>query len=727
MEGLAYSAPAGLRAPRASVPSRGARIVKYLAIAMLWLGPALVLAQAPDAGDEDTVSNENPARPLQMPPASTEVKEALEDFARFQRRGAWERALKALDAIPEEQTGRFVDGDHGFIIPVARKRRLALNALPPEGKAAYRLFHDAAAQKLFEEAEGAAELKNLERLYSAYFLTAVGDNAADRLGDLYFEQGRFDRAADCWLAILRDRPDTDLSPAMLAVKAALALARAGRRAEFAQVRSELVERYNDEQITLGGQTAAPAELLGRLLDDEPAAAETEWPKPAPRADEAEPDLSGPTEAAWQVRFAESVEAGMTPTELNQWESNPLSAAVPAAVVQGARLFVNYLGYVFAVNLANGKVLWRSEPFHHLKLVAAQQSAQMVDPGRFAIVAADQYVWTLARDMKDPNFFAPFQLACRRAESGAVVWQSKDLSDYAPYDLVGPPLLAAGKLFIAAKSQANPQQQHGQPQQLVLAIQPHDGKVLWTTEIGTFRQGQPFWFWGNVRDQAVQPQLVYRAGAVYLDTHQGVLARLDADSGVLDWGFAYKTDPFPFSPRFFYYGQIQEPTAACSPPLANGEGFLIKGMQSDRLYALDPSRMKTLWERPITKGARLLGADDQTLFLGGAELSALDLKTKDLVWATRVPNGSWENRGLVRRSGLWQLTPRGIYQIDPKSGAVRRIVRGQDLGAVGGDLYLTDLGLLAVSNRAISAYPGRSAAAQATVREDSATPRERASR
>src|SRR5262249_48703508 len=160
--------------------------------------------------DEDKVSNDNPARPLQMPPASTEVKEAFDDFERFGRRGAWERALKALYTIPEPQAQRFIDGENGFIVPVGRKRRVTLSTLPPEGQAAYRLFYDAEAQKLFEEAEGSDELKNLERIFSAYFITSVGDNAADRLGDVYFEMGRFDRAADCWLAVLRERPDTDL-------------------------------------------------------------------------------------------------------------------------------------------------------------------------------------------------------------------------------------------------------------------------------------------------------------------------------------------------------------------------------------------------------------------------------------------------------------------------------------------------------------------------------------
>src|ERR1017187_10549038 len=181
-----------------------------LAIIILLLFPALALARQAKEKEEDKVSNDQPDRPLQMPPASTEVKEAIDDFDRFGRRGAWERALKALYTIPEDQALRFVDGEKGFIIPVARKRRLVLGALPSAGQAAYRLFYDALARKLFDEAGGAAGLKNLERIYSAYFSTSIGDNAADRLGDLYFELGRFDRAADCWLAVLRERTDTDL-------------------------------------------------------------------------------------------------------------------------------------------------------------------------------------------------------------------------------------------------------------------------------------------------------------------------------------------------------------------------------------------------------------------------------------------------------------------------------------------------------------------------------------
>jgi tetratricopeptide (TPR) repeat protein len=278
--------------------------VKRLAIVTLLLLPSLAHGQTKEIKEEEgKVSNDHPSRPLQMPPASSEVKEAIDDFERFQRRGAWERALKALYTIPQDQTQRFIDGENGFVIPIARKRRLELTAMPAAGQAACRLFYDAEARKLFEEAEGPAELANLERIYSAYLITSVGDNAADRLGDLYFEAGRFDRAAECWLAVLRELPDTDLSPALMSLKAALALFRAGRQSEFEQMRTELLDRYNDEKLTLAGETGSPAELLVRLLSVEQSAkGAAEQP---PRPSETGPDLARPVDAVWQMHHAEN--------------------------------------------------------------------------------------------------------------------------------------------------------------------------------------------------------------------------------------------------------------------------------------------------------------------------------------------------------------------------------------------------------------------------------------
>jgi len=694
-----------------------------LAILALLLCPSVDPALGGDE-DREKLSNDRPDRPLQMPPASSEAKEAFDDFDRFTRRGAWERATKALYSIPEAQVSRFVDGQDGFMITVARKRRSALAGLSAEGQAAYRLFYDDEAKKLFDQAEGPAEQATLEKVFSGYFLTSVGDDAADRLGGLYFERGDFDRAADCWMALLHERPDTDLAPASIAVKAAFALARAGRRAELEALGREVAERHAGEVVVLGGRKGPASEHLRRARGESGPASGT------PRAASTgglSPEFVDPVAPSWELRFGASVMAGMSPAETTQWESNPLSLAVPRAAIDGGTLFANYLGHVFALDLASGKMLWRSGSFHNLDVAAMQNQARMVEPNRYAIVAGPGYVWTLARDLRDPNFMAPFLLTCRRAEGGDVVWKSSDFPEVAEVDLVGQPILARETLFVAAKTGMAQRQQQNQPDQFVLAIRPHDGKLLWKTQIGTFRQGRQMYSYYGMADSSPQPRLACRAGSLYVDTHAGVLARLDAESGRIDWGYGYETEPTQTGGRFFFYRMgNQEPTSSASVPTEAGEALLVKGAKAGQVCAIDPDRMKVLWIRPIAKSARIIGADDSSIYLGGPELGALDIKSRALRWSTRLPGGSEEAGAIVRPDGIWQLTGRGVFEVDPGSGRVRRIFRGHDRAASGGDLLLTDRRVLAISNRTISAYPRGSAGAEHAAAGDAAASQSRGS-
>lgn len=686
---------------------------------LAWLAALASTPQArawddPKPADRDKISNDDPGRPLQMPPATTEVKEALEDFERFQKRGAWERALKALYTISEDQSLRFVDGDHGFIVPVARKRREVLTSLPPEGQAAYRLFYDAEARKLFDQAVGDAERTNLERIHSAYFTTSVGPAASDRLGDLYFEEGRFDRAADCWLAILRDRPDSDLPAATVATKAAIALHRAGRKSEFDQLREEIEDRHNAESATLGGRTGRPLELIADLVKaDGPVAAATT----ATDRDVAAPvDLGDAVAPAWQFRIAESIEAGMTPAELTQWRSMLLSSASPAAAIDGPTLYVNYLGRLMALDLETGKLRWRTDSIHNVDQFANQPSAQMLDPANYAVIARGKRLWTVSKDLKDPNYNPAFQLECRRPEDGEVLWKLSDMPENAGYEPSGPPLLGEGKLFVPAKIQ----QGEPLPRQWILALRPEDGRPLWKTEVAVSRQAQPMYSYYGRSNKSASVRLTLRSGALYVDTHAGLLARLDADSGTLDWGYGYETAPLETERYFFNGQQEQQPRAAGEPPLGLGESLVFKGIQSSSIYAIDPNRMTVAWRRPVGKDVRVLGVDDRSVYLGGEELAALDLESRTLSWATRLPGGSYNGEVLIGPDGIWQATPRGVFEVDARTGLVRRIFRGEDLGAQSPSLLLSKGRLLTVSNRAITAYPRRPADAPANPKEN--TPR-----
>lgn len=652
-------------------------------------------------------SNEEPGRPIQLPPASTEVKEAFEDFERFARRSAWERAFKAIDGIPDDQNARFVDRDDGFITRVSERRRGVLAGLPPEGREAYRLFADAEARQLLDRAAGEAEQETLERLFAAYFLTSSGDDAADRLGDLRFEQGRFDQAAECWLAILREYPDSDLPPAQVAVKAALALHRAGRASEVDELRQEIRGRYAGEEVVIGGSSVDPIAFLDRATSEAGGGASERPPSTA--ADQAAPVLGEAAEAAWQIRFGDSVVAGMSEQEEQQWQANPFSRVVPGTATDETRLFVNYLGYVFAVDLTTGKLLWRTAPFHDLNTALSQNQSRMLDPTRYLVAVAGDRLLCLERDLRDQSYNAPFRLVCRRADSGEVAWQASDQPEMSGLEPIGPPLPAGDWVFVVARSAMNQQPQQG-PGLFVLAIEAASGAILWKTEVGTLRQDQQRMYYGMPFQEA-QPQLVRRGGAVFLDSHAGVVARLDAETGELAWGYAYETEPVSGSGGrvFVSSNRVPDPETVAGRPVEVGGALVVKGAKSARIVAIDPDRMTLRWDRPMAKSARLLGAVGNLIILGGPEVDALDADSQDLRWSVRLPGGSYDGRPILRDDGIWHLTPRGIFELDPQTGRVRRIVRGADTGAIGGDLLLTDRWLIAVSNRTITAYerrPGR---------------------
>ena len=266
--------------------------------------------------ESDKVSNDNPARPFQLPPATAEVKEALDDFERFGRRGAWERALKSLFSIPEaadDPLHRRREGDSSS--PVSRKRHALLAALPGDGQAAYKTFHDADAKQAVRGGRrpqsGPPTWSGSTRPTSP---PAIGDNAADRLGDLYFEQGRFDRAADCWQTILRERPDTDLSLGLVSLKAALALHRAGREPRRVQrrLRAELKAKPRRRDrlrsaASRAGRRRSSASLIGERSDGDrrgrQATALGRSPRPSLPTRSSRPGGSG---------FPQSVEAGHDP-------------------------------------------------------------------------------------------------------------------------------------------------------------------------------------------------------------------------------------------------------------------------------------------------------------------------------------------------------------------------------------------------------------------------------
>ena len=169
-------------------------------------------------------------------------------------------------------------------------------------------------------------------------------------------------------------------------------------------------------------------------------------------------------------------------------------------------------------------------------------------------------------------------------------------------------------------------------------------------------------------------------------------------------------------RFFWspYGMRTDRLLVGPPQMIDGVLY-VKGMRSNRLYAIDPLRPKVLWSRPVPKTSNFIGADEQRFYLGGEEISAFDLATRKIIWSVQVNLGTSYCSQLLTNDRIFHFSSRGIYEIDKQNGKVVQLLRGEDMESLGGELIVTEDALLTISNLAITAYPlkGLGKAADAT--------------
>ena len=249
--------------------------------------------------------------------ADSKIVEMIEDFDRYAGKKSWELAFRTLNSIDEAKSRGMVPAEDGFLVPIRARVKQSLLRLPPEGREAYRLFNDANAKQLWEQINnpkpGAAidELPALRKLVDRYFMTSVGDLAADRLGDALFEQGNFAAAEGLWRLIVEKYPDGHLSAAKLQVKRCVALSRLGRRDALAALADQVREQYAAQKVTIGGQEVAAADFVRSLVPQDT----TSRPTAAPDAETVL--LPATDEPLWQIRLMGSNPLGQINPQTGQ--------------------------------------------------------------------------------------------------------------------------------------------------------------------------------------------------------------------------------------------------------------------------------------------------------------------------------------------------------------------------------------------------------------------------
>ena len=635
-----------------------------------------------------------------LPKEDDTFTSGLEDFDRYRDKKQWEAAFKALTKLGEAPLKGFTQTPDGLLVPSRERLRAAVLSLPADGLGAYRLFYDAQAKKLFDDAVPADvkapvdDVTALKKIVDQYFLTAVGANAADRLADAYFESGNFGAAADLWRLINDNYPDPPIPAIRLAAKRAAALARLKRWDAFDEIARSTAAKYPGETITVAGKALDVAGYFAALrASATPATAPS---TPDARSTPAVPVGDG---ELWQTEFLAAETASSWGTMLarmgwGRFMDTP-GSTIPPAAVDADRVYVNWIGIVFAVDVGTGKLAWRTSKFSDFTKQGDSFVQMGTDLDRFALVADGGRVFAVGAQPTNMGMEQQTPVRCFDGETGKVKWASTSVPAVSQYNFCGVPVVSGDTLFAIASKQ-------NQAKFEIVALDVENGKMRWSSELGTPTSGQSF----RGTQQLPSPQLVVDGSNIFVLTNNGATLCVDADTHGVKW--AVKTDAPPVMDRenmMMFSDDSPQTKVEPNGTILSHDGLLyLKEKSARMLYAVDPSGPTMLWKRPLGKDTGVAAFEGDRLLTVGTDAGAIGAGDHALKWSTplRVQTG-----GLVPVVAGKQMlvsSARGIYRISTDTGDVLKVHRGADKDTAGGALFLAGDKLINVTNRTVTAYP-----------------------
>jgi outer membrane protein assembly factor BamB len=500
------------------------------------------------------------------------------------------------------------------------------------------------------------------------------------------------------------------------VKRAIALFRGGLDAEYKAVRQQLEQQFPGAKVTLGGREIVAADYF-KGLDTEAQA------KPAPAKITSDTAFRGlaPADGAkpvWQFRFLEEQDLTAIEESMRNWYgAASFSSFLPAAATDGERIYGNWLGACFAIDVATGKTVWSTEPgvkkiVSSLKGNYARMVSYSANPAQFSLTLAQigegtRIVLAISASQSEVNLF---HLVAYDAVTGRQLW-STDRATREPTkaSYIGTPLVDGDSVYalshqVTPETNQNANGENG-PTASAVSLRRLDlrtGTELWSLTLGTPQ------LVGNGYGQQLlpTPALLVSGGYVYVLTNDGALLAVSADRRQIDWVFKYPAPNYGQNRgQFFIAARTPGVQPRTTGPIVVRDGVIyFKESLGPTLYALDERGPRLRWKWEDSELTNLVGVDDSDVYLFYGELSAISRNKPETRWSNRLTVELPGVGAQVGSQAILVFTPRGLFELSKETGDVRRIFRGADLGAAGGFVLAAGKRLISVSNLAVTAYP-----------------------
>ncbi len=620
-----------------SAPTRRRALVGASSLAVLF---GLMLAPA-SAAQDDSGNEEDSNRITGFSIPNTRAAHALSARARSHidaRR--WNEAIEDLQTLIESHRGELiiVEGVGSSTNPVHHGASgwaaEELLALPEEARNLYRARFGKRAQSALEQARASGNRQSVIELAHRWPATEEATLAWWTLGDIELELGNLVQAREAWMRALSRRLQQCIGGEFLLYGGHDPLE---WRTVMAQLLASACPLLEGEQMrcdfalaTLGEEN--PLAEAGQL------SAATQGSLRLPGPGEGAHGTPGPDASTWPRPFK-------IPSP-HPFEPGNSGNLFPVRV--GDVVFLSNSMRLFAINAYSGNLRWASKMppgWEDLSARRREEFFEGISPRDTMIApAASERIVVSAHqvpvsDLENATFrniaittiIPDRRLYAYDIEPGTELWnhhppetwdgESGSFTDRV--SVAGPPVISASRVIVPVH------RMYGRIEFYVACFDLVSGEVLWTTQLVS-GQRELNMFARAEREFSAPPVRIEKDKVVVL-TQLGAVAVLDLFSGSIIWETLY--DQIVPPARSSFSAQRIKSYWRNSPPVVADGTIVVTPFDSRSLIGYDLESGETLWSLPYSHIDQLagpyrddvnllIGADDNTVYLGGWPVMAL---------------------------------------------------------------------------------------------------------
>ncbi|SIO67289.1 Outer membrane protein assembly factor BamB, contains PQQ-like beta-propeller repeat [Singulisphaera sp. GP187] len=739
-----------------SRPDRAGRFpLAIIACLFPLLAPSPTLAQGPNRTATKFYPDFSDTADALLRNASSHVRdgqwgEAIDIYQRVIQQYGDKVAKLPKDDAASDRTGEsvlYVDLRHFC------QRRLA--TLPAEALAIYRRRVDAQAERWYRLGRDERDRGSLRRIVEQAFCSTWGDDALDMLGDLAFQDGRFEEAIALYKQLVPDPtddrsgliyPDPSVDLARVAAKKVLCRAALGEAAPDQAALEAYAKSYPDASGSLAGRTGPYLKTLAAALRSDQLAPPTQpdgrWPTFAgsPTRTKVMPGAIDVGSLQWRVPLPTFEATRRSP--MNPFGSPVgMGGAIKVAedrllsyhpIVLGDQVIVGTENKVLAYNLNDRpeatagtaaltvNPVWEAPPENQETSPIALTPSSTVP--RFTLTTFGDRIYARlgpATPVFQGRGVPPSSsriVALDRKTEGKVLWSAMASEVEIPRrpadgtnrtGFEGTPVADARNVYVAMTDRRE------QTSTYVACLDAESGRTRWVRYLGAasadgdnmmpFGGGGMGFGMASMSHDFGHRLLTLDGPTIYYQTNLGAVVALDAETGGICWVATY--------PRQDLAEGGAKNERDLNPAIVHDGLVIVAPDDSVCIYAFDAGSGRLVWKSEAlpsgVKLAHLLGVAKGRLIATGDRVLLFDVKTGKLINTWPDSGHSYEGygRGVLAGDRIYWPTKNEIHILDQASGlrADPSIKLQASYQTSGGNLAVGDGYLIVAQTDALVAF------------------------